>query len=161
MSEIEQLVNKPKEFTINEKKVFVEAHPLAAVSLIFQKLINKAKSTDTAKAEFSAKTDKTKQPNILRQEKEELSIEETYSDLSKLLFGNDKLDAEILQMMLVSSKKWGDKRGNFDENDYPVSLEDIKWYLSEETALEIIEEWQARNPRFERQKKMLNLRVEQ
>jgi len=151
MPEINQLVNKPEPFIINEKTVFVECHPLGAVSLIIAKLIEKAKFKD--KKEFAI-LNKPKDEKIVR------DIDQEYADLSDLLFGNDALDAEIVQLMVTPAKKWAEKHGQFETNDFPVSIEDINWYASEEMILKIVTEWQARNPRFDRQKKMLNLKME-
>jgi len=140
--DVEKLLNKPKEFKIGDKTVYVEAQPPGAVTLIIKKLIEKAKVVDL---------------EILKQMTDEADVDSIYALFEKRLDEAAGKDFEIFQMMLTPAEVWKEKRASVGENDYPVSKDDLEWNATELMLSEIFDEWMARNPRFEIQKKMINL----
>ena len=48
-----------------------------------------------------------------------------------------------------------------EDDDYTVSLDELEWDATEEQLGQIFDEWTARNPRFERQKKMISVTAPQ
>lgn len=139
--EINRLINKPAEFEINSKKVFVEALPAGAVTVIIQKLIDKIRQIDFETVGKAAKG------------KDDIDV--LYETLMKRMKIDVDADLAIYRLMLIPAKLWADKRGNFAETDYTISIEELQWNATEQQLMEIFDEWIARNPRFERQKKMM------
>jgi len=140
--EVEKLLNQPKEFKIGDKTVYVEAQPPGVVTLIIKKLIEKAKVVDL---------------EILKQMTEKADVDSIYALFERRLDEAAGKDFEIFQMMLTPAEVWRVKKGKVSAEDYPVTREELEWNATELMLGDIFDEWTARNPRFEIQKKMINL----
>ena len=157
--EVERLINKPAEFEINGKKVSVEALPAGAVTIILQKLIDKVQQIDAeTMSKIHSEKKKTEQKKQSEAEKAEMAAKQVaalYDTLTKRMRSDVDADLAIYRLMLVPAKLWTDKRGNFADTDYTISLEELQWNATEQQLVQIFDEWTARNPRFERQKKTM------
>jgi len=150
--EIERLINKPAEFTIGSKKVFVEAQPPGAVTCIIRHLIEKAKRIDLDILKKYTK-DKIKDKDKV----DEMQAESIYDLLSEKIAKDAQEDLVLFQMILTPAEIWAKRRGNLAKSDYPVTVKDLEWDTPEKMLLDMFLEWSARNPRFERQKKTLEM----
>ncbi len=145
--EVDRLINQPREFTIGDKTVTVEALPAGAVTLIITKIIEKISTVDLEVLKESTK--------------KKGGAESLYDLFAKRLQKAMVKDFEIYQMILTPAATWAAKRGNLKPEDYPVTLQELEWETPEAVLGEIFDEWLVRNPRFAIQKKMVNLAVAQ
>jgi hypothetical protein len=141
---LERLINSPKEFIVNGKKVTVESHPPGAVTMIIKKLVEKMQKIDLA---------------IVKEKLQDAEAETFYDLFYERLDKAEEYDLEIFQLMLTPAAKWREKKGVFTEKDFPISIDELQWDTNESTLGEIFDEWAARNPRFAIQKKMANIAI--
>jgi len=143
--EVERLINQPREFRIGEKTVAVEALPAGAVTIIIKKIISKIRTVDLELLKNAARTG------------EKGGAESLYDLFEKRLTEAMAKDYEIFQLILTPAETWRRTRGNLKKTDLPVTQEELQWEVPEAVLGEIFDEWSARNPRFDIQKKMVGL----
>lgn len=150
--ELERLINKPKKYKIGEKIVYVEAHPPGAVTCIIRHIIEKAKRVDIdiMKQVLSVKADN-------KDKKKNAEIDTIYELLSQKIQEDSIEDFKLFQLILTPTKTWTETKGNFELNGFPISTDELEWNATENQLLDIFMEWTKRNPRFDRQKKILSL----
>ena len=138
----EQLFNQPKEFKIGEKTVLVVSQPPGAVTLIILAMVEKIKGVDLDVIKAAASEEKP------------ADIGTIYEVFEQRLKTASAKDFRIFQMILTSPETWRRTKGSLKKTDYPVTEDEIEWGATDAMLMEIFDEWVARNPRFELQKKM-------
>jgi len=152
LKEVDRLVNVPATFDIGSKTVKVEALPAGAVTQIYKHRIAKAKRVDLDLLKKEANKGK---------ESGEEQLDTIYDLLEKRLVTDSYEDYQLIRLMLIPAKVWTEKRGNFEKTDFPIAIEELEWQATELQLIQIIDEWTKRNPRFERQKKILEMGMEE
>ena len=162
MPTVEQYLNSPKDIKINEElRVQVESLAPAWVTLVLKRL-----------AEYKQKQDAPFLASLVEKIQNAIGNGDTQIDFGELVteiyqrsvesdlalgesdFGDEEL--EIIRLMTIPNHLWKRYKGSFADYEFPYTIEYMKECFTESHLMAIWNEWWARNPMFERKKKMMN-----